>query len=116
MPQTAAVDVVVGPVQGAVGITENVATYSSGYEHPATAVTPPALSCGLNHPLAGAVTELGAAVNDASGGIVIISAVFVYVGISVSGTSADFIEVGGQGNCVEELAGMEDGVPVCHGA
>ena len=104
-----------GPVHGAVGVTENVATYSSGYTHPATAVTPPAVSSVSNQPLTMLVFEPGAAVNVA-GGIVITAAVSVYVGMSETGTSALLIVAGGQGYAADELAGIEDGVPVCHGA
>lgn len=105
----------VGPVHGAVGVTANVATYSSGYTHPATAVTPPAVSSVLSQPLTALVSALGAAVNVA-GGIVMISAVLVYVGMRLTGTSATLNVAGGQGNAADELAGIDDGVPVCQGA
>lgn len=112
---TAAGVAVVGPVHGAVGVTANVATYSSGYTHPATAVTPPAVSSVSNHPLTVLVFELGAAVNVA-GGIVMTAAMLVYVGMRVTATSALLIVAGGQGYAADELAGIDEGVPVCQGA
>ena len=45
----------------------------------------------------------------------IIGAVLVYVGNKEIGTLAAVIDVGGQGNWVLEEAGIDDGVPVCHG-
>lgn len=102
------------PVQGAVGTTAKMPSYSLGYAHPATAVGADAVSLGLNHPLALCVTRLGAAVNVA-GGIVSIGAVLVYVGRRLTGTSAETRLTGGQGNCEDDDAGMEEGVPVCQG-
>lgn len=64
------------PVQGAVGTTEKIPSYSLGYGHPLAVVIPPSVSCVLNQPLAGAVTKLGAAENVA-GGKMMIGAVLV---------------------------------------
>jgi len=103
-------------VQGAVGVTEKMPLYSSGYVQPATVTTPPAVSCASSQPFTEAVTELGAAVKVA-GGIVIIDPVDVYVGIKVTGTTALDIVVGGHGKEADEEAGIDDvAPPVAHGA
>lgn len=102
------------PVQAAVGTTANAATYSSGYVQPATVVTPPSVSCALNHPSTLFVTCAGAP-EKLCGGSVITGAVFVYVGNSVIATSKAFSVVGGQGKDAVDEAAMVDGVPVCHG-
>ena len=75
---------------------------------------PPAVSWVLNQPSAAFVTEAGAFVKVA-GGKVMMAAVSVYVGNRLTGTSAADIVVGSQGNWEVEEAGIEDGVPVCHG-
>lgn len=50
-----------------------------------------------------------------SGGNVITAAVSVYVGNRLRATEAPVIVAGGQGKLSVEEAGMDDGVPVCHG-
>jgi hypothetical protein len=103
------------PIQGAVGVTVKLATYSSGYEHPATGVIPGAWSLVLNQPSTLAVTELGALVNVAVGSV-IIGPVFVYDGRRENGTWAFEMVGGGQGNSVlEEIAIVVVEAPVCHG-
>jgi hypothetical protein len=87
---------VVGPVHGAVGVTENIPLYSSGYVQPATAVMPATVSDLSNQPLTGCVIVAGAAVK-VGGGKVVTEPVAVYVGRSVMGTPM-FDKLGGNVN------------------
>jgi hypothetical protein len=68
---TATVLPAAGPVHGAVGITTKFAVYSSGYEQPATATTPPSVSDESNHPLKPFVTLLGTEVKVGVGSVII---------------------------------------------
>lgn len=69
----AADDPGVGPVHGAVGVTENVARYSSGYGQPETVVTPPRVSDASYQPLKPFVTLLGIEVNVGTGSVMIVA-------------------------------------------
>lgn len=101
-----------GPVHGAVGVVLNIPLYSSGYVHPATAVTPPAVSASLNHPASAEICPVLE-----GGGMVITSPVVVYVGKRFIGTLTPEIDGGGQGKRLvdEGRISFDDAPPVMNG-
>jgi hypothetical protein len=114
----AAAAAAVGPVHGAVGTTLKIPLYSSGYVHPETVTTPPAVSLLSNQPSTPDVALAGAAVSvDASAGSVIAGPVAVYVGSRLIGTLMPDMLAGGYAYVSRALGGIVDaGAPVCHGA
>jgi len=82
------------PVQAAAGMGTPVASHALGYEHPATVVTPLAVSEGLNHPSPPSIVAEGVGAGNDSVGRVGTGPVAVYVG-STSALGTRPIEVGG---------------------